>query len=676
MNLFLLLSRIGIRPRIFSGFALILGFLIFLAVFALAEIGQIGGTVDALVKSADGEAGMARVRTALLEANGAVGKFVRTRNVGDRADATKAIEGLRQTFDQVDQQFGGLPAIAAGSDVLKKALGTYRSSFSAVSDAVDRLRTSSTKTDVLGAAAGLDTGAIAVTIANQSEATRAINPLRLPATVDAVRVGVMRYTATQSQSDADDAQMTLAYAQTAITDSEAEIGVADQPQLKALVSALKGTLTDDSAALAEVVAAAKDLSAVQGVLAKTSAAIDDETDTVSRALGAARTGQSIETAWTVEQTRSLTMMVAAGAIVLGTTLAWVIGASVSGPIGRMTARMQSLAAGQLDEPIPGGDWRDEVGRMARAVRVFKDSMIKANQLSAEQERAAAVTAAAQAVAMNKAADVFETKVGSLVSMLSSSATEMQATAQSMSVTATHTNRQASTVTSAAEEASAGVETVAAAAQELSASIGEIGRQVAHSAKITGQAVADGRRTDTIVQALAESAERIGHVVGLIANIAGQTNLLALNATIEAARAGDAGKGFAVVASEVKSLANQTAKATQEIGEQIAQIQSATKEAVAAIRGIGGTIEEVSSIAITIAAAVEEQGTATSEIARSVQQTAQSVKDVTVNIGGVSQAATETGTAADQVLGAAADLSRQAEQLTNEVGSFIAEVRAA
>lgn len=676
MNLFLLLSRIGIRPRIFSGFALILGFLIFLAVFALAEIGQIGGTVDALVKSADGEAGMARVRTALLEANGAVGKFVRTRNVGDRADATKAIEGLRQTFDQVDQQFGGLPAIAAGSDVLKKALGTYRSSFSAVSDAVDRLRTSSTKTDVLGAAAGLDTGAIAVTIANQSEATRAINPLRLPATVDAVRVGVMRYTATQSQSDADDAQMTLAYAQTAITDSEAEIGVADQPQLKALVSALKGTLTDDSAALAEVVAAAKDLSAVQGVLAKTSAAIDDETDTVSRALGAARTGQSIETAWTVEQTRSLTMMVAAGAIVLGTTLAWVIGASVSGPIGRMTARMQSLAAGQLDEPIPGGDWRDEVGRMARAVRVFKDSMIKANQLSAEQERAAAVTAAAQAVAMNKAADVFEAKVGSLVSMLSSSATEMQATAQSMSVTATHTNRQASTVTSAAEEASAGVETVAAAAQELSASIGEIGRQVAHSAKITGQAVADGRRTDTIVQALAESAERIGHVVGLIANIAGQTNLLALNATIEAARAGDAGKGFAVVASEVKSLANQTAKATQEIGEQIAQIQSATKEAVAAIRGIGGTIEEVSSIAITIAAAVEEQGTATSEIARSVQQTAQSVKDVTVNIGGVSQAATETGTAADQVLGAAADLSRQAEQLTNEVGSFIAEVRAA
>jgi methyl-accepting chemotaxis protein len=200
--------------------------------------------------------------------------------------------------------------------------------------------------------------------------------------------------------------------------------------------------------------------------------------------------------------------------------------------------------------------------------------------------------------------------------------------------------------------------------------------VTQSTKITGEAVADARRTDTIVRALAEGAEKIGHVVGMITDIAGQTNLLALNATIEAARAGDAGKGFAVVASEVKSLANQTAKATEEIGIQIAQIQSATKEAVDAIRGITGTIEEVSSISVSIAAAVEEQGAATAEIARNVQQTAQSAMDVTVNIGNVSQAATDTGAAADRVLSAAGDLSRQAEQLNTEVSTFIAEVRAA
>jgi methyl-accepting chemotaxis protein len=345
------------------------------------------------------------------------------------------------------------------------------------------------------------------------------------------------------------------------------------------------------------------------------------------------------------------------------------------PIAGMTDAMGRLAAREMTVLIPGVARQDEIGAMAAAVQVFKDSMIEADRLGIEQEAGRALEKQRTA-RLDGLVHTFEAKVGEMVGVLSSGSAELEATAKTMSGTATQTNHRAVSVVAAAEEASAGVGTVAAAAEELTASIGEISRQVAQSAKISGQAVADAQRTDVIVRALAEGAEKIGHVVGLITNIAGQTNLLALNATIEAARAGDAGKGFAVVASEVKSLANQTAKATEEIGAQIAQIQAATKEAVTAIRGIAGTIEEVSSIATSIAAAVEEQGAATAEIARNVQQTAKSTQDVTVNIAGVSQAATETGTAAGQVLDAAGELSRQAEQLTSEVGSFLADVRAA
>ena len=271
---------------------------------------------------------------------------------------------------------------------------------------------------------------------------------------------------------------------------------------------------------------------------------------------------------------------------------------------------------------------------------------------------------------------FEVSVGHLVGSMASGSTQMQATASGMANTATRTNQQATTVAAAAEEASAGVQTAAAAAEELTASIHEISRQVAQSTKITGKAVEDARRTDTIVRALADGAQKIGDVVQLITGIAAQTNLLALNATIEAARAGDAGKGFAVVASEVKSLAGQTAKATEDIGAQIRQIQDATGEAVQAIKAIGATIEEVNTIASNIAAAVEEQGAATAEIARNVQQTAASTQEVTVTILGVSQAANEAGGAAEQVLGAASDLSRQAEQLTSEVSRFVAGIHAA
>ncbi len=356
-------------------------------------------------------------------------------------------------------------------------------------------------------------------------------------------------------------------------------------------------------------------------------------------------------------------------------IGWVMVRTLSKPLSAMTSSMRRLADRDMTIIIPSVGRGDEIGAMAGAVQVFKDNMIKAAQLAAEQDIERGVKEQ-RAARLHSLVLGFEVKAAQMVGSLAAESTELEATAKSMTGTAAQTDKQAATVAVAAEEASAGVQTVAAAAEELAASISEISRQVTQSARITDQAVVDSKRTDSIVRALAEGAEKIGHVMGLIANIAGQTNLLALNATIEAARAGDAGKGFAVVATEVKSLATQTAKATEEIGVQIGQIQAATKEAVAAIHSITDTIEEVSTIATSIAAAVEEQGAATSEIARNVQETARATQDVTVNISGVSRASNETGAAAGQVLTAAGDLSRQAEQLSAEVDSFLAEVRAA
>jgi methyl-accepting chemotaxis protein len=368
-----------------------------------------------------------------------------------------------------------------------------------------------------------------------------------------------------------------------------------------------------------------------------------------------------------------------GALVLAALLSALAGLGiirgVSRPITAMTRAMHRLADRDMTTEVVGLDRKDEIGAMAGSVQTFKDNMIKADQAAAAEqvERAAKEQRAARLEALVRG---FEAKVAQLVGLLASSATEMEATARSMSATAGQTTHQAESVSAAAEEASAGVQTVAASAEELSSSISEISRQVAQSAKITEKAVADARRTDVTVRALAEGAQRIGQVVELIRSIAGQTNLLALNATIEAARAGDAGKGFAVVASEVKGLAGQTAKATEEIAAQITQLQTETTQAVEAIKGITTVIEEVSAIATAIASAVEQQGAATSEIARNVHQTAESTREVTSTIAGVSQGAASTGAAADQVLSAAGELSRQAESLSAEVSGFVSDVRAA
>ncbi|GAB4190973.1 MAG: HAMP domain-containing methyl-accepting chemotaxis protein [Thalassobaculales bacterium] len=383
-----------------------------------------------------------------------------------------------------------------------------------------------------------------------------------------------------------------------------------------------------------------------------------------------------EVASTMGDVTTTGMIVAGAAIGIGLVLAWLIGRGIAVPVQSMTAAMGSLAAGDLGTEVPSRERRDEIGRMAAAVQVFKESMTEAERLRGEQEAQKARAAEERRRAMRELADAFESKVGGVVRTVSSAATEMQASAQSLQATAEETSRQSAAVAAASEQATSNVQTVAAAAEELNASIGEIGRQVNGASTMAREAAGQAEQTDRRVQALAESAQRIGDVVKLISDIAAQTNLLALNATIEAARAGDAGKGFAVVAAEVKNLATQTSRATEDIAQQVAAIQGATGEAVAAIQAIGRIIQEMNTVSSTIASAVEEQNASTQEIARNVQQAAAGTQEVSSNIAGVTQAAGHTGSASSQLLGAAQDLSVQSETLRAEVERFLAEVRSA
>jgi methyl-accepting chemotaxis protein len=363
------------------------------------------------------------------------------------------------------------------------------------------------------------------------------------------------------------------------------------------------------------------------------------------------------------------------ALVMGAGL--FIGRSVSKPLKAMTGAMIELANGNFAVVLPGLGRRDEIGEIAQAVETFKvNAEQKARDEAEEKIRQDQILAQQRKADMIRMADAFEGAVGEIVETVSSASTELEASADALTSTATRSQELSTMVAAASEEASSNVQSVASATEELSSSVNEISRQVQESARMASEAVDQAQHTNNRVSELSQAAARIGDVVELINTIAGQTNLLALNATIEAARAGEAGRGFAVVASEVKALAEQTAKATGDIGRQIADIQSATEDSVNAIKEISGTIGKLSEISSTIAAAVEEQGAATQEISRNVQQAAMGTTQVSAHISDVKQGATETGSASAQVLSAAQSLSGESNRLKLEVGKFLNTVRAA
>jgi methyl-accepting chemotaxis protein len=380
---------------------------------------------------------------------------------------------------------------------------------------------------------------------------------------------------------------------------------------------------------------------------------------------------------TTGETERLIVMLAAGGFLIGATLALLLGKGISRPMTAMCNAMRELAGGNFDVVLPGLGRHDELGEMAGAVEEFKmQAIAKAERDAAAQDAHNKASSAARRAELIRFADEFEAAVGAIVSNVSASAVQLESAAGTLTRTADTTQSLSSRVAGASEEASSNMQSVATATEELSASVDEIGRRVRESNKIAEAAVLQAQQTDGRIGKLSRAAQEIGDVVKLITAIAEQTNLLALNATIEAARAGDAGRGFAVVAAEVKSLASQTAKATDEISSHITGMQGATQESVAAIKEIGGTIGQISAIASSIAGAVEQQSSATQEIARSVQNVAQGTHEAAANIMQVNRGATETGSASEEVLNSAKTLSSESTRLRQELDRFMGNIRAA
>ncbi|MBP2305096.1 HAMP domain-containing protein [Azospirillum melinis] len=667
-----LFNRFSVGTKITAASAGILVFLVLIGGIGVAALSEVGGAVDTYRQLGQQTNELGRIQALMLEMRQQATRFLLTGDPEVGATVRRTAQEAAQTIDKTRALVTD-PALLQTADHMAQEIAQYQEAFAAAMDFQAQRSKAISELDEIGPRleSALDNIMDSASTGGDTDAAYLAGmALRhmLSARISATRYNIdgSPALASQTRSQFTDAASRGGAMMAKLTDMDRrKMAMSYTAMLRVYITGFNGV----------VKATTERDRLVKEVLIPVGDSIAKEAEQLTVASVDAQKSLGMATGTFIDKARGGMTIASLIAVVLGLATALLIGRGLSRPVVAMTDRMTRLAGGDRSVDIPGLQRADEIGGMAKALQVFKDSLIESDRL-AESQRADHEAQRSRGERIDRLTQEFDRLVLQALGRVSAAATQLQATAQTMSATAEQTTRQADAVANASLDATGNVETVAAATEELTASIAEIGRQVAESTRIAGQAVATAEKTDGTVRGLVDAAQRIGEVVQLITDIASQTNLLALNATIEAARAGEAGKGFAVVASEVKSLASQTAKATEEIGSQIAGIQDISRQAAGAIAEIGRVIAEINHISTTIAAAVEEQGAATKEISRNVQQAARGTQQVSGNIAGVSEAAASTGDASREVLTAADGLNHEATDLRGFVSRFLSDMRAA
>jgi methyl-accepting chemotaxis protein len=660
-----------ISGRLYAGFGALVLFGIALSGFAVWQFGAIQGQVGVMTLQAESKARSIEIAMELHAIRRGILRYTLDQDEPSFAEAEKRLDDTTTLLETAVKQTINEERRASYGDVAKD-VAEMKAKRIALGEAVKQMAAGRNLmfSDGDKMAANVQTFVDAADKTPLSHAAGA-----LEAKVLLVRVANWRFMATRDQKGTATFKTNVEKAQQQIAELEKSDLPSNLASLLGLVKADIARYSDafDKTSTNLLLADQLYLKAI----APLAAGALDKIQNLKTLIGAASKKTTAETEDRIAGTVTTQEVVAGAVSLFGILIAFFIGRSISKPLSGLTSGMQKLAEGNFGVVLPGLGRKDEVGDMAQAVETFK---VKAEQKARAEAEAKMMqdqhAAAQRKQEMQKLANDFESAVGRIIETVTSASTELEASAGTLTSTAERSQQLTTMVAAASEEASTNVQSVASATEEMASSVNEISRQVQASSNIANEAVVQARKTNDRVGELAKAASRIGDVVELINTIAGQTNLLALNATIEAARAGEAGRGFAVVASEVKALAEQTAKATGEISQQIDGIQAATQDSVAAIKEIGDTIGRMSEIASTIAAAVEEQGAATQEISRNVQQAAQGTQQVSSNITDVQRGASETGSASSQVLSAAQSLSRDSSRLKSEVARFLNTVRVA